>query len=93
MEVRILEFRPRPSGARQGFVDVELPDLGLTVRDVVVFRSFRGWWCRMPARRVAVDESNVSYIPHLEFSGAMAGAVEAGICAAVESHLVAAGVA
>lgn len=68
---------------------MELPDLGLVIRDAVVFRSFRGWWCRMPARRVQVDETRVEYIPYLSWSPGQAEAVEQAVCASVEAHLAA----
>jgi len=92
MEVRILEFRPRPSGARQGFVDVELPDLGLVIKDIVLFRSYSRAWCKMPARRIQLDDDNVTFMAYVTFAPRLAERVEQAICDAVEAYL-AAGVA
>ena len=87
MTVHVIEFRPRPSGARQGFVDVELPDLGLVLRDIVVFRSYTRAWVKMPARRIQLDDDNIHFVPYVSFTPGLAEAVESGICAAVEDHL------
>lgn len=83
MKVNVIEFRQRPSGGRRGFVDVELPELGLVLRDVVVFSGHRGAWVKMPARRVAIDEQTVEYHPYLEFSPSLAEAVQSAILRAV----------
>jgi len=83
VEVIVREFRPHQAGAKIGFADVEVPGLGILIRDVGIFEGHRGRWARLPARRIP-DGDGVKFVPHVELLDSSQGAdLEESIAAAV----------
>ena len=55
MNFEILEFKPVNKGSLLGLVNISVPDIGFSIRDISIFEKEGKKWASMPARMYEQD--------------------------------------
>jgi hypothetical protein len=72
--IRCIRFRRFEKNTLQGFIDLELSNVGLVLRDCTWHRKGDQEWVGFPARQYQDKDGNTAWSPLVEFA---AGAKEA----------------
>lgn len=67
MNIIVRSWRPYQSGALRGFVDLEILELDLIIKECKVFQGQKGSWINLPEREYEKDGER-NWTPYLQFS-------------------------